>query len=424
MRKFMKGHSTPKFLGFLLVCFAFLSMNKLSVKVYNRRMESPYVLETQNQPATNSLVTTIPSVRNTFHINYELSDIPYEFQKCSEFSKPISSTGSLKHLHDFTPKVSSMGLNVLYMGDSVGNQLYEWMTELIKQSSQGTFLQSEKRGYHGPKNSKLSYGSHKFATEDGGVVSFIRSNGLVGQRNSKLMKGHIDEEAVRNLMAENKHYDVLVHRTPWPHMTDVMGNMDETYYADILQSAYDYFRIQTVILVTTPYNNNAYKRLELLRKDNEVIRKFVKEYVAPADGSGVRNVLLMDFERFADMVMTANGKEMGIEPDMIFKTSVIYKQPQITLYPAQAMLCAGDKTSHETSEKCHQGYSSLSYDGMHWCPEVGLRCTSTVLCLTSCIYNHNDFHSSRNIPKEHQQECQDTCNDQFMSLKEIEYQNP
>ena len=418
--KFLKRQTTPKFLGFLLVCSGLFCMNKISMKEYNRRLESPNMLESQDQLDTNSLVTTIPSVRNAFHINYELSDKPYEFQKCTAFSKPISSTGSLKHLHDFTPKVSSMSLNILYMGDSVGNQLYEWMTELIKKSSEGTFHQSGKRGYNG---NKLSYGSHKFATENGGVVSFMRSKGLADRKSSNIMKGHIDEEAVKVLMAENKHYDVLVHRTPWPHMTEVIGIMDETYYDDILQSAYDYFGIQTVILVTTPYNNFAYERVELLRKDNEVIRKFVKEYVAPADGSGVRHVLLMDFERFADMIMTSNGKEMGIEPDMIFKTSVIWKQPHITLHPAQAMLCAGDKTSHETSEKCDQGYSSLSYDGMHWCPEVGLRCSSTVLCLTSCIYNHDDFNSSHNIPKERQKECQDICNDQFMSLEEIEYQN-
>ena len=420
MGKIVKGHSTPKFLGFLLVCFALFRLNELSTKKYDRELKSSNLLESQNQPSTSSLVTTIPSVKNAFHINYELTDKPYEFQLCSPLSKPISSTGSLKHLIDFTPKVSSMNLNILYMGDSVGYQLYEWMTELIKQSSGGTFDLSGERDYNGYN---LKYGSHKFASGNGGVVSFTRSDGLATTRNSNIMNAYVNEEAVKVLMSENKHYDVLVHRTPWPHMIHEIGIMDETYYTDILRSAYFKFGIQTVIFVTTPYNNNAHERVELMRKDNEVIRKFVKEYVAPPDGSGVRNVLLMDFEPYADMIMTINGKEMGIEPDMIYKTTVIRKRPQFTLYPAQAMLCAGDKTSPETSEMCLQGYSSLSFDGMHWCPEVGLRCSSIVLCLTSCIYDYNDFHSSLNIPKERQKECQDTCNDQFMSLKEIEYQN-
>ena len=371
--------------------------------------------QSQQQPV---MTTTIPPVKNPYHLNYVLTDKPYSVGLCRDQARPVPSIGPLKHLYDFTPTVTSINVNVLFMGDSVGNQFYEWFTDIIHKSSPTLFTNS---GEQILVNRKRVLGSYRFGN-GGGVVSFIRNMGMLNQRNDNPnldRKGHLDENHAKILMDQFGHYDVLVYRTSWPHMSYLTGHIQESDYLEVLKSAFAYFRVKTVILVTSPYNNNAYNKVDILRKDNNVIRKFVKDYVPPADGSGVQHVILLDYEHWTNLILMMNGSNMGISPEDIFKTS-ISKQPY-NLHAAQAMICAGDSISPETSEVCLQGYSSYSYDGMHWCPEMSVRTTSALYCLISCLYNHNDYHKTFPVPKSDQERCQKDCNRQFMSLNEIRF---
>lgn len=368
----------------------------------------------------NAVTTTIPHVTSTPSLNYVLTNEPTKMQKCHGTAKPTTTFGPLKHLHDFTPKVSSFNLNLLFMGDTVGSQYYEWMSKVMVDSNGDSFGPYGPRVYDGRR---LTAGSFKF--ENGGVISFFRNNGLLNRDfsdNSPFTKqGQLDETVVANMIKVVGKYDVMVHRTPWPLLPGfLVGNMNEAIYTRILETAHEYFGVKTIIFMTSKHNHNAYGRVETMRKDNDVIRKFVQDYQPPADGSGVQHVLLLDEDRYANLLLMVNGMKMGLEPEEIF-TNSLTKMPW-NIRPTQSMVCDGDFTSPQSSEVCEQGHSSLSYDGTMWCNEVGVRSSSAILCLMSCIYNPNDNHIAFPVSKADQGYCQKKCNDQFMGLNEIKFE--
>ena len=135
LNKVFKNHVKGKYIGPFLLCLTFVTMyrfvpmedslqNQVSVK-----SESTSMFRRLNAGAI-----TIPHVTSTPKLNYVLTNEPVQMQKCHATAKPTTSFGPLKHLHDFTPKVSSFNLNLLFMGDTVGSQYYEWLNKIISNS--------------------------------------------------------------------------------------------------------------------------------------------------------------------------------------------------------------------------------------------------------------------------------------------------
>jgi hypothetical protein len=59
---------------------------------------------------------------------------------------------------------------------------------------------------------------------------------------------------------------------------------------------------------------------------------------------------------------------------------------------------------------------------MHPCMEtVGARLSAGVACLLACVYNHNDTLLDTNPDASFVRQCEEDCNNRFMTLKPVDH---
>ena len=195
-------------------------------------------------------------------------------------------------------------------------------------------------------------------------------------------------------------------------------------------------RPHTVILVTTPVNNNALRDgMVSLRKDNEVIRSFVNNYKPPARSEdGVQNVLLLDWELLVDDMIRANAEVIGIPPEKAFshyitgenskklaanKKKRIY--PQLTAMSCSGRSSLGATVHSEFANECPDPEAKMgriSPDGVHFCgTTLGPRTNGGLACLIQCTIDAND--DANGDSQSSLKACQDMCNKQFMNMETV-----
>lgn len=111
-------------------------------------------------------------------------------------------------------------------------------------------------------------------------------------------------------------------RTPWPWMQKFgeTGDITEGHYYRVLEVARRMVNPRTVIFTTSAVNNNGISDgFVSMRRDNEVVRRFVQHYQPPENAEdGVQNIMLLDWERLTDDLVFANAESMGIPAHMAF----------------------------------------------------------------------------------------------------------
>lgn len=371
--------------------------------------------------------------------------------------------------NNFRTQVSTSNLNVLFVGDSVGENMarfwetaHNWGSELkgtdqevIEKNSMAPRRPDQEEivkdnFYNLPGYKQAVLWANRLPEESGGgSIGFVRVLKLWKDRNRGFTFKSWEPRIFKKYSEAHGNTDVLVYRSPWPWLAnepvntrsigngrDEVGKIAASDYAEILEMAHKYLRPHTVILVTTPVNNNALRDgMVSLRKDNEVIRTFVKEYKPPVrPEDGVQNVLLLDWELLVDDMIRANAEVLGIPPEKAFshyitgenseklaanKKKGIY--PQLTAMSCSGTSSLGGTVGSEFENECPEAkMGRISPDGMHFCgTTLGPRTNGGLACLIRCTIDANDDVNGGSGSQSSLKACQDMCNNLFMNMETV-----
>jgi hypothetical protein len=333
---------------------------------------------------------------------------------------------------DFTTSVTT-DLNILFMGDSVSIQYSQGFEEAAGALHAHRGVIRYSWGLH--------EGLHVSApVRGGGVVAGWRMTGLLSRQGEykplpNSGKGGWVRNDVRNLTAHTYNvtndqgeeeskavgsFDAMVIRIPhgWMSLHQIsIEALNETVHL-----AHELFGVSSIVFISLPFVNNVVTMddLRLLNKKNTLIRDFVRNWEESGGAeSGVEHLLLLEFGDFADSLMEWNARLMG------FDTSVAnYTMETLSCCPRKgfkksiAQVCS---TRVPVESKNCNG-NSISMDGMHWCMKtVGGRFFAGTSCLLACAFNNETRDGSTNTTSTTTiRQCEQRCNDEFMSLKSVD----
>ena len=144
--------------------------------------------------------------------------------------------------------------------------------------------------------------------------------------------------------------------------------------------------------------------LSTMRETNQMIRELVE---ASWETSDLPDMLLMDFGAWVDQLTELNARLAGMDT----QSNANYTLERLgcaKFSPSIALSCA--EAVKPDSCKCTRNV--VSRDGMHWCMEtIGGRVTAGFACLIQCSLSIEGDKKSRF------RSCQQSCNEQFMSLR-------
>ena len=156
--------------------------------------------------------------------------------------------------------------------------------------------------------------------------------------------------------------------------------------------------------------------LDVMRKTNRMIGELVEASWGNPD---LPNLLLMDFGGWTDQLMELNARLAGMNTTennphyMLERLGCVKNFP-----PSIAQVCV-EKNVAPDSCKCVRNVMSI--DGMHWCMEtLGGRIIGGISCLLQCslLIDDTDASTDKNLEAKRLVlgNCQQRCNDKFMSL--------
>jgi hypothetical protein len=269
--------------------------------------------------------------------------------------------------------------------------------------------------------------------QGGGVMAGWRITGIL-QREGENKKGPNrccggwSREDSRKLLRHNytvdnttmtiDSFDVLIFRIP--HGWIGLDLVTKEKLQEMIELASELFGVKTVMILSLPYINNVKTLGDVrqLKDTNDMIRKLSQNW--PSGKHGVDRVQVLDFATFGDSLMEWNGRLMGMDTSSANYTLEKIKGTRRIPPKSIAQVCA-KRVPDQTTECEPNGFSK---DGMHWCMDrMGGRLVAATSCLLGCVYNQNKNASESIKTIEASDECERSCNDQFMILKSVLHGN-
>jgi len=156
--------------------------------------------------------------------------------------------------------------------------------------------------------------------------------------------------------------------------------------------------------------------LEVMRATNQMIRDLVKDSWGNPD---FPDLLLMDFGYWTDQLTEMNARSAGIDTKL--NSNYTLERLGCAKFPPSIAMTCVEKDVKPGSCACTRNV--ISIDGMHWCMEtVGGRVIGALSCLLQCSLSTNESNIAQVLSSEKKGlilgNCQQRCNDAFMSLRE------
>lgn len=211
-------------------------------------------------------------------------------------------------------------------------------------------------------------------------------------------------------------FDVMIFRMPhgWLPASSFTRERMETS----VRLAKELFGVHTVIIQTLFLNNNVKTMDDLneMRETNRVIRELVD---ASWGNSDIPNLLLMDFGGWVDQLTELNAQLAGMDTKL--NSNYTLERLGCAKYPPTIAMSCVNNNVRPGDCKCIRNVMSI--DGMHWCMEtLGGRIIGGMSCLMQCSLLVNKNNSTIDMSLEKKRHllgnCQQHCNDQFMSLRD------
>ena len=183
-------------------------------------------------------------------------------------------------------------------------------------------------------------------------------------------------------------------------------------------TVHELFGARTVVLLNLPYVNNVWdvEDYRMLVEKRQVVRDFAHSYVPPADGSGVRAVVVLEQGEWLDDLYEWNARILGFNTsngveDWLFGHRLAKYKPTSPLSRKIAHHCSERVPDNSTG--CLR--NALTEDGMHPCLSTqGGRLLSGIACLLACTHNHQPP-----LDRDELLQCESDCNSRFMSLEPV-----
>ena len=242
------------------------------------------------------------------------------------------------------------------------------------------------------------------------------------QQQQQLQTIHNKTTTNNNTNNNANNVDVLVFRIsqPWMWWQDMtMTKMHKT-----IEVAREQLGVRVVVFVTIPYSNNIVDQnhIHLMHKKNEMVRRFVQMYPHSSAKLPDTTVLYWDLAKLNNALVQDNARQLRyhVEDDEHdFDFSLETLRPRIkrgrtkpTHTRSIGHVCAPPRVPANATQCVN--FNKITYDGQHLClSTIGGRAMAGLACVIRCAYSMD-----QNTPLMHA--CQDACNEQYMSLEEID----
>jgi hypothetical protein len=221
----------------------------------------------------------------------------------------------------------------------------------------------------------------------------------------------------------NKFDVVILRPSSWLRLHDLNN---ATRFIETIETAHRTLGATMIVIPTLPLWNNVRTENDwkIVSEINRMIREVARN-ITQSDGV-VEYVLVQEFGNLTNQVLKENAVHLGlISRDR--DGAIDYSQDGWELDLADVLLQRSPqkkKWSPSHSQVCSRFPSNatvtcpgvkISPDGTHWCVETfGARFTASIACLLGCVYNVFTPPTHADV-----RECEQRCNDQFMSLSVI-----
>lgn len=226
--------------------------------------------------------------------------------------------------------------------------------------------------------------------------------------------------------------DVMIFRIPngWLRFEEIT----QQSLQESIQLAHELFGVTKVILVDLPFNNNVLTEQDWMDRqtNNQMIQQMAQTYHHNNDNNntgGVRDVVVLQFARWTDLLMEFNARRIGLIPATEPARNKSYALARLGCRKKFPLSIAQGCAEYVTAGQCRCRRNRISHDGMHWCLEtLGGRFVAGVACMLSCLYDDRPTTSSRKDSDDHHRrrllrQCEKGCNDQYMSLQPLDFQD-
>ncbi|VEU41258.1 unnamed protein product [Pseudo-nitzschia multistriata] len=362
--------------------------------------------------------------------------------------KPIHRTGLSKPLSDILNVTAYVktNLRIISVGDSVGIQFHELLEEALEPpgvTANRTGVDPVLGGGYRTVYQN-AWGDHESVSvsapvHGGGALAAFRMTGLFLKEgeggkppnagpNQTSAAGGWRREHLRQILDHNytatavggshrrgestggtttqrtDSFDVMIYRIP--HGWLPASSITRARLEASMRLARELLGVRTVVVPSLYLNNNVQtmEDLSTMRGTNQMIRELVE---ASWETSDLPDMLLMDFGAWVDQLTELNARLAGMDT----QSNANYTLERLgcaKFSPSIALSCA--EAVKPDSCKCTRNV--VSRDGMHWCMEtIGGRVTAGFACLIQCSLSIEGDKKSRF------RSCQQSCNEQFMSLR-------
>ncbi|KAL7476214.1 hypothetical protein ACHAW6_005108 [Cyclotella cf. meneghiniana] len=367
----------------------------------------------------------------------------YFCNKNSDLPPALSNTSVL----GFTTTIST-DLNILFLGDSLSQQVAQAFDAAVLPSSDGKSRRVVSYFANGPNNTyHHECVSFSAPVRGQGVTAYIRVNGLISRRNllgrvhcaehTHVARGALGQENQVNILLRqqyamsNKNFNVgMFHAVVMriPHGWIDLNSITRETISEAVSLCHESFGAETVIITSLPLNSNVKSSSDWVKiiEINNMIRDIAKNWTMSTERSGVRWVFVQEFANFTNQVLLFNAQHLGYNvstPDFSVRDweNASYDaflsqrlEGGCKWCPSIPMVCA-DIDAHGTRENCTR--NKISPDGMHWCIEyLGSRVSASLACILGCVYNGN----MESISESNVRQCVHECNNMFMTVLPID----
>jgi len=232
--------------------------------------------------------------------------------------------------------------------------------------------------------------------------------------------------------------DVLVFRVsqPWMEWEEMTFNkMHKT-----IATAKEQLHVKTVVFMTIPFSNNIVdaRDVQEMHAKNEMIKQFAQNYPTDPERESGITVVYLDLAQLNNQLVQQNALDLGFsvthDKDFDFSYDILFnpkypdpqRQDQVTHTRSIGQICGGVKVPHNATDCVYD--NMISYDGQHLCLKTfggrlmaGMACV--IRCATTYVTTSSKGSSSGNNRGNDTpllRECEEACNDQYMSLRELE----
>jgi hypothetical protein len=366
----------------------------------------------------------IASIQTDLKIIFIGDSISEQFAEGFEAaSLDMGQEGSARAVRDFAPSPNNPERKQLCMSISSpirggGVSAFWRMTNLILRENNQMPTKCQQTWRHWNEGQALAFLNHEYNSTELVMPTLEEYNTYTSATTEFWQKMKLASFKSGNVVNS---FDAAILRLPYGWLQlDYMNNANRII--ESIETTHRILGATTIIIPTLSMNNNVKSKddWKVYADINHMIREVARNFTQSK--GDIDYVLVQEFGNLTNQVLTENAKNLDLinpQRDIDYSqegwevelADVFLQRPSRTAQkwpPSYSQVCSS--TPSKENETCPA--VEISPDGMHWCIETfGARFTASIACLLGCVYNVEKPPTHEGL-----RNCEQRCNDQFMSL--------